>query len=93
MKLSQYALLLLILLVQISCSGRSTSTKSKVRSKKVILVIGDGMGLAHVQAALTVNKGALNMTRAKVCGFSKTSSANRYVTDSGAGATAMGSWD
>lgn len=57
--------------------------------KKVILMIGDGMGLSHAYAAYTVNKGNLNMFTMPVTGFSKTFCADRYITDSGAGATAF----
>lgn len=57
--------------------------------KNVILMIGDGMGLAQAYAAYTVNKGELNMFTMPVTGFSKTYSADKYITDSGAGGTAM----
>lgn len=57
--------------------------------KNVILMIGDGMGLAHAYAAYTVNKGQLNMFDMPVTGFSKTYSADKYITDSGAGGTAI----
>ena len=57
--------------------------------KKVILMIGDGMGLAQAYSAYTVNNGSLNMFTMPITGFSKTFCADRYVTDSGAGATAL----
>ena len=58
--------------------------------KNIILMIGDGMGLAHIQAALTANKGKLFLLEnASHIGLSKTNCANAYVTDSGAGATAF----
>lgn len=57
--------------------------------KKVILMIGDGMGLAQTYSAYTVNNGNLNMFTMPITGFSKTFCADRYVTDSGAGATAL----
>ncbi len=57
--------------------------------KNVILMIGDGMGLSQAYAAYTVNKGYLNMFTMSVTGFSKTDCADRYVTDSGAGGTAL----
>ena len=55
----------------------------------VILMIGDGMGVAHVFAGLTANGGSLNLEKCQYTGFSKTQSSNRYCTDSGAGATAI----
>lgn len=62
--------------------------KSK-RPKNVILMIGDGMGVAQIFAGATANKGKLNLNNFKHLGFSRTQSANRYVTDSGAGGTAI----
>ncbi|PWJ57204.1 alkaline phosphatase [Dyadobacter jejuensis] len=59
------------------------------RVKNVILLIGDGMGLAQIHAGLTANHGALNLTQLLNIGFSKTASADSYITDSAAGATAM----
>lgn len=57
------------------------------RPKKVILMIGDGMGLAQITAAMAHYKGRNAFDRFKVIGLSKTSSADNYITDSGAGAT------
>ncbi|MFO7974631.1 MAG: alkaline phosphatase [Candidatus Hydrogenedentota bacterium] len=56
--------------------------------KNVIVMIGDGMGVAHVTAARIV-KGELHFERCAVGGFSATHSANRLVTDSAAGGTAL----
>lgn len=56
--------------------------------KNVILMIGDGMGVSQVYSGITANNG-LNLEKAKYVGFSKTYSANRYVTDSAAGGTAL----
>ncbi len=57
--------------------------------KNVILMIGDGMGVAQVYAGYTANGGKLNMTTAPICGFSITYSASAFITDSGAAGTAM----
>jgi len=62
--------------------------KSK-RPRNVILMIGDGMGVAQIYAGATANKGKLNLDNFKHVGFSRTQSANRYVTDSAAGGTAI----
>ncbi len=59
------------------------------RPKNIILLIGDGMGVSHVYAAMTANRGKLNMTQMPFVGFSQTQSAKNYVTDSGAGGTAL----
>jgi alkaline phosphatase len=59
------------------------------RVKNVILIIGDGTGLAQWYAGYTGNKGKLNVFNMRSIGLSKTSSADSYITDSGAGASAM----
>jgi alkaline phosphatase len=69
-------------------SGFSVAQDSAA-SRNVILFIGDGMGLSHIYAAYTVNKGNLNLMKFPTTGFSMTWSASGYITDSGAGATAI----
>lgn len=60
----------------------------KKRPKNIIFFIGDGMGVAQVFAGITANNG-LNIEQMPVVGFSKTQSADNYVTDSAAGGTAL----
>lgn len=55
----------------------------------VILMIGDGMGLAQVSAALYTNYNELNLEKLPVLGFHKSYSHDQLVTDSAAGATAF----
>ncbi|HOW39463.1 MAG TPA: alkaline phosphatase [Bacteroidales bacterium] len=62
---------------------------SRRKPKNVILMIGDGMGVAQVYAGMTANKGNLFLNNFRHAGFSRTSSANRYTTDSAAGGTAI----
>lgn len=57
--------------------------------KNVILLIGDGMGLAQIYAGVTANGGLLNLSRFLNIGFSKNNSSDSYITDSAAGGTAM----
>lgn len=66
-------------------------TKSKKQPKNIILMIGDGMGLAQVYSAMTANGGHLFLENFKNIGFSKTYSSDNYITDSGAGGTALSS--
>lgn len=56
--------------------------------KNVILMVGDGMGLAHMTAALHANGGDLTIARMRHIGLVKTQSHNRYITDSAASGTA-----
>ena len=59
------------------------------KPKRVIFLIGDGMGLTQISAAMSMYKGQNAFMRFPVIGLSKTSSAKQYITDSGAGATAF----
>jgi len=59
------------------------------QGKNIILLIGDGMGLGQITAARTVNGGDLNIFRCGITGIQSTHSADKYVTDSGASATAI----
>jgi len=85
-----------ILLFFYSCSSEedkvnlepvnNTVTKA---GRNIILMIGDGMGLSQISGARTVNGGTLNILRCRVIGLQSTHAADKYVTDSGAAATAM----
>ena len=63
----------------------------KKKPKNVILLIGDGMGLAQIQVGLSANFGASNLMTMRYIGLSRTEAANSDFTDSAAGATAMAS--
>lgn len=65
------------------------TVKFKKRPKNIILLIGDGMGVAQVYSALTANKGQLNLNYMKHIGFMQTQSADDYITDSAAAGTAI----
>lgn len=69
---------------------KSFSQKFKAKKpKNVIMMIGDGMGTAHVFAGITANGGHLFLDNFKHVGFSKTQSTSSYITDSAAGGTAL----
>ncbi|AOM80887.1 alkaline phosphatase [Pedobacter steynii] len=57
--------------------------------KNVILLIGDGMGLAQIHAGSIANHGQLNMGKIHNIGFSQTAAADAGNTDSAAGGSAM----
>ena len=59
--------------------------------KNVILLIGDGTGLAQLYTGYTANKASLNIFAMRSIGLSKTSSYDSYVTDSAPGSTAFSS--
>jgi alkaline phosphatase len=84
-----YVLLLIPGLLE-GCSKQSRiQGKAETPVKNIILMIGDGMGVTQIYAGFTANKGHLNLQKAQYVGFSLTYSANEYITDSGAGATAI----
>ncbi|MBA4746919.1 MAG: alkaline phosphatase [Muricauda sp.] len=55
----------------------------------IILMIGDGNGLAQISSAMIANRGKLSVTGLKNIGLVKTASHDDLITDSAAGATAM----
>ncbi len=58
-------------------------------AKNVILLIGDGMGLAQISAALYSQDGPLALERFPITGAHKPYASNDLITDSAAGATAF----
>lgn len=62
---------------------------SNTAPMNVILMIGDGNGLAQISSAMIANHGALTLNGIKNIGLVKTNSADNLITDSAAGATAM----
>ncbi len=68
------------------CQAQFKTPKYK-RPKKIIFLIGDGMGLAQITGAMTHYSGVNAFERFPIIGLSKTQSSDNYVTDSGAGAT------
>ncbi|MCS7019811.1 MAG: alkaline phosphatase [Cytophagales bacterium] len=87
-KLCSYWVLATMLLMSALAHAQQRPSKH-AKVKNIILMIGDGMGAAQVFAAYTAQKGQLHMTNFPVTGFSLTQSASHYITDSGAGGTAI----
>lgn len=59
------------------------------RPKNIIFMVGDGMGLSAVSAAMYAQQQALNLEQFPIIGFHKSFSADNLKTDSAAGATAF----
>jgi alkaline phosphatase len=81
----------LSLTINMTGIAQKNHAKSNNKSKptNIILLIGDGMGLTQLYSGFTMNHGQLNLTKFKSIGFSETYSASDYITDSGAGGTAI----
>ena len=62
---------------------------TNLQPKNIILMIGDGNGLAQITSAMIANRGHLTVTGLKNIGLVKTASHDDLITDSAAGATAM----
>jgi len=74
--------------------GENTSASIKhspvgQEAKNVILLIGDGMGLAHITAGMYQQAKITQLERISTIGLSKTHAANSLITDSAAAATAF----
>ncbi len=58
-------------------------------AQNLILLIGDGMGMAHLSAGWVANRGQLYLTQLREVGFIATQAADEFITDSAAAATAI----
>lgn len=83
--------LFILLSVTSNIICQSAESDHGPKAKNIILMIGDGMGLSQVQAGMTHSPNGLNLEQLKVIGLQKTESADSYITDSAASATAIAS--
>lgn len=77
----------IVLLFSNCGSGAKIVGEKMQKPLNIILMIGDGMGLAQISAASFIN-GGLALDMFLEIGLLKTSSGDDYITDSAAGATA-----
>ncbi|MEA4978297.1 MAG: alkaline phosphatase [Petrimonas sp.] len=82
---------LFFLSFSISFFCQNIEKEIRTSPKNVIFMIGDGMGLSHVHAAMTVSQKKLNLQQFPVIGLQETESSDNYITDSAASATALAS--
>ncbi len=79
-----------LLTMLVSCqTGENSRNINNKKVKNIILLIGDGMGVNQIYSAMSPFTDSLNIERVSHIGFSKTYASNKYVTDSGAGGTAI----
>lgn len=76
--------IVLLVLILSSCIANAQKLP-----KNIIFLIGDGMGLSQITAGITVADNTQYIEKMPVIGLIKTQSADNYVTDSAAGATAF----
>ena len=88
-------LYLALLFFALACSRPQTNHEKTVATidnehpKNIILMIGDGIGVAQLYTAYAAKKDNLNIKRCPVAGLVNTSSADDLITDSAAAGTAM----
>jgi len=70
-------------------SAGQLSNDSAPIAKNIILMVGDGMGLTQISAAMQASSKPLHLERANVIGLIKTGTAKEQITDSAASATAF----
>lgn len=85
-----FVLIPLFLLLSTACN-RSVpgSATTKAQPKNIILLIGDGMGLAQVSTSFYFNDTPSNFPRFKHIGLHQNTPTSHRVTDSASGATAF----
>lgn len=82
-------LILFIIFFSSNLVGNFYQQNKIKKPKNIILFIGDGLGLAATSYVIEIEDKQLNIENFKIIGLSKTSSYSNYITDSGAGATAI----
>jgi len=88
-KIKNLLILLILGLTGIIITSNEIYAGPPKKPRNIILLIGDGMGEAHIYAAMSVSNQPFFMKQFPYSGFSITKSADNYVTDSGAGGTAI----
>ncbi len=72
-----------------SLTATSKPSPALTSPRNIVLMIGDGMGIAQITAGIYARADRLHIERFPITGLIKTHSARQLVTDSAAGATAF----
>jgi alkaline phosphatase len=85
------AIIFILIIVLSGCEWQNASQpkSSSRRARNIIIFIGDGMGVTQLYAGMTVSTSVFSLEKFPFSGFCKTYSADNYITDSGAGGTAI----
>lgn len=90
-----------LLMATLSCNSGDNSTANTAEAEqtqeqtasnvpdKIILMVGDGMGITQITAGMLMNDNYLNLEEFPYIGLIKTRSSDNLITDSAAGATAF----
>ena len=89
MKSYHISILLFVLILSSGCNDQYRQLASEKKAKNVILLIGDGMGLAQASTAFYFQKEEPNFVRFPVIGLHRNPPSEALITDSAAGATAF----
>ena len=77
----------IIMLLPLGVTAHDDPAGSK--PKNIVLIVADGMGLAHIGLVMHSSKEKIVLERFPIVGLQKTHSASHLITDSGAAATAL----
>jgi len=87
--LKYFVLILVVAFAGCSSDIKNGDVNLSGRPKNIIIFIGDGMGVAQLYSGMTLSNQPFNLEKFPYSGLSKTYSADSYITDSGAGGTAI----
>ena len=73
----------------LSCTSSINELKTSQKTKNIILLIGDGMGLTQLSTAYYFGENTPNFSRFKNIGLHQNKPVGHIITDSAAGATAF----
>ncbi len=90
----RFGILLLTISLLFSCSKQEELISEPIRDagsvERIIYLIGDGMGVAQINALMIARNNAdLIFSKSKVSGYLTTNSSNNRITDSAAAGTAL----
>lgn len=86
------SLMIVTILLSISCKNGKTDNSENTKGgspKNVVLMIGDGMGVAQVYSLILVSENGTSFERFPYSGLAITRSSSNEITDSAAGGTAI----
>ena len=90
-KLSVLSLLAIVILGMMTACKNKTKAQEPAKAVNVIYMIGDGMALPQVYAAMLASGEEMTFSQFPYIGVVDTHSASNDITDSAAGGTALGS--